>query len=397
MSDHGLRFVPVSTVATTVPVRLGFMPESEAIPDPDHPGLRRAGPRSSAPYGSERVEFHSCAATDLTTTGADDIGLLGAGFDAVDLSELEALQQACARVRRAGRVTDADATEIRSALDGASLRSASGRRLRVLYLADEGFIMRSAGPNGLSVVGPRSVGMNGHGGATSIHIDQDVYGTPLTQVMDGRAPSLFVHDSPDGRTDDAALLLVNLWIPLQQIVQPLVLADGRSIDRRRHQLRFGLPTGTFLDRDDEMSINDIWTMLHDGGQRWYLRSEMDHRSAWMFNTLSTAHGAGTLPGEDVAAMYHGMVEAAEAAVARSDEAAVAELAAGFTPPVAADGTPPALRSAIAAMSSVLNEAWAHPADVCGERAEDWLAVAGEARRSVVRMSLELRLVVSLED
>lgn len=372
------------------------MPESEAIPDLDHPGLRRAGPRSSAPYSSERVEFHRCDATDLSTTGAGDIDLLGAGFDAVDLSGLEPLQQACDRVRRAGRITDAEAAAIRGALDGAELDAASGRRVRVVYLADEGFIMRTAGPNGLSVVGPRSVGMNGHGGATSIHIDQDVFGTPLTQVMDGRAPSLFVHDSPDGRNDDASLLLVNLWIPLQQIVQPLVLADGRSIDRRRHQLRFGLPTGTFLERDDEMSINDIWTMLHDDGQRWYLRSDMDHRSAWLFNTLSTAHGAGTLPGEDVAETCHEMLEATEAAVTRADPTAVAELTGDVAPPAPVDGTPPALRAAIGAMSSLLDDARAHPDAVCGARARDWLTAAGDARRSVVRMSLELRMVVSLE-
>src|SRR5690606_27658962 len=149
-------------------------------------------------------------------------------------------------------------------------------------------------------------GMNDHGGATSIHADQDVYGTPLTELMDGRAPSLFRHDSPDGSNDDAGLMLANLWIPLQQITQPLVLGDGRSIDRRRHQLRYGLATQSFLERDDDMVINDIWTFLHDPDQRWYLRSEMDHRSAYVFNTLSTPHGAAVLPGEDLAEQCYRM-------------------------------------------------------------------------------------------
>ena len=390
----------MSAVATTFPVRLGFLPESQAIPDPVHPGLRRAGPRSSAPYSDDRVEFHRCDATDLGAVAVSDLDLLGAGFDAVDLSELDTLQRACDHVRRSGHITDAEAEVIRTSLDGASLRTTSGQRVRVLYLADEGFIMRTAGPDGMSMVGPRSVGMNGHGGATSIHIDQDVFGTPLTQVMDGRAPSLFVHDSPDGRTDDASLLLVNLWIPLQQIVQPLVLADGRSIDRRQHQLRFGLPTNTFLARDDEMAINDIWLLLHDDDQRWYLRSQMDHRSAWMFNTLSTPHGAGTLPGEDVAAICHGRLDAISGAIdgatGRSAAADVVELVAEFSPPTPADGTPPALRSAVETMSSLLVDARANPAAICGERAEQWLEAAEAARRSVVRMSLELRLVVSLE-
>ena len=181
--------------------------------------------------------------------------------------------------------------------------------------------MRKAGPNGMSVVGPRSHGMNDHGGATSVHADQDVFGTPLTQLMDGRAPSLFRHDSPDGHNHDARLMLLNLWIPLQQITQPLVLADGRSIDRRRHQLRYGLATETFLERDDDMAVNDIWTFLHDPDQRWYLRSDMDHRHAYVFNTLSTPHSACTLPGEDVAERCYRSLEDAEAAVARGDVAA----------------------------------------------------------------------------
>lgn len=95
-------------------------------------------------------------------------------------------------------------------------------------------------------------------------------------------------------------MLVNAWIPLQQITQPLAFVDPRTLDRRRHQLRYGLVTSSFLERDDEMAINDIWIFLHDPDQRWFFRSQMDHTSAYLFNTLSTAHGAGTLPGEDVA-------------------------------------------------------------------------------------------------
>ena len=153
--------------------------------------------------------------------------------------------------------------------------------------------MRKSGPNGMSVGGATVVGANGHGAATSVHADQDVYGTPLTQLMDGRAPSLFAPRLTRRAEPRRQLMLVNVWIPLRQITQPLVLADGRSIDRRRHQLRYGLATTSFLERDDDMVINDIWTFLHDPGQRWYLRSQMDHRSAYVFNTLSTPHGACT--------------------------------------------------------------------------------------------------------
>lgn len=377
-------------------VTLGFVPPSVAIPDPDHPGLLRAGERAAAPYGGGTLERHACPAFDGLVDGELRPDLLEVGFDAVDLSGFDDLQQAFARVRAAGHLADDDAALIRAGLQGAALPCAGGRTVTVLYLAEEGFIMRKAGPNGLSVVGPRSQGANDHGQATSVHGDQDVYGTPLTQLMDGRAPSLFRHHSPDGDNDDAGLMLVNLWIPLQQITQPLVLADGRSIDRRRHQLRYGLPTGTFLERDDEMVINDIWTFLHDEGQRWYLRSAMDHRQAYLFDTLSTPHGAGTLPGEDLAEQCYLALEEADAAVVGGDAEALAaalERVPRTGPP---DEVPPALRDAIAAMVAVADEADREPAAVTGEAAEAWLARSSAARRAVVRMSLELRLVVSIE-
>jgi hypothetical protein len=380
----------------TITVSLGFMPGSKAVPDVEHPGLLRAGPRASAPYGDESVELHSCPATDLGQDGTVQPDLLRFGFDTVDLSPFEGLQGTFARVADAGRITDADASAIRAALSGATLRCAGGATLQVLHIADEGLIMRSSGPNGLSVVGPQPTGMNDHGAATSVHADQDVYGTPLVQMMDGRAPSLLRHDSPDGQNHDAGLMLVNLWIPLHQITQPLVLADGRSIDRRRHQLRYGLPTTSFLERDDDMAINDIWTFLHDPGQRWYLRSELDHRSAYVFDTTSTPHGAGTLPGEEAAERCFRALEDAEAAVLDGDAAALAEAVAPARHPDVPIDVPPALRDAIATMVAVADEAGDDPATVCSERAEAWLTASRAARRRVIRMSLELRMLVSIE-
>jgi len=376
-------------------VTLGFMPESLAIADPDHPGLRRAGPRTSAPYAKESVELHRCRATDLSLDEGAAPDLLAWGFDTVDLAGLDALQDVLTRVREAGRITEDDAATIRSSLAGQTLRRSGGATLEVLHIADEGLIMRSSGPNGLSVVGPRSVGMNDHGGATSVHADQDVHGTPLRQIMDGRAPELFRHESPDGRNDDAGLLLTNLWIPLQQVTQPLVLADGRSIDRRRHQLRYGLATETFLERDDEMAINDIWMFLPDPGQRWYLHSEMDHRQAYVFNTLSTPHGACTLPGEDVAERCYLLLEEAEAAVSSGDAGAVATAVAPVVGLEVRDDVPPALRRAIGRMVDLVEAAERDPTAVCGEGAEAWLAASRAARRGVVRMSIELRMVVSV--
>lgn len=380
----------------TIPVTMGFLPRALAIPDAEHPGLLRAGPRASAPYARDNLEQHVCRATDTAQDDTVRPDLLEVGFDTVDLSPLDALQEACRRVLDAGLVTDEDATTIRDALQGATLTCVGGRTITVLYLADEGFIMRKAGPNGMPVVGPRSSGMNDHGGATSVHADQDVFGTPLTQLMDGRAPSLFRHDSPDEANHDAGLMLVNLWIPLQQITQPLVLADGRSIDRRRHQLRYGLATDSFLERDDDMAVNDIWTFLHDPDQRWYLRSDMDHRHAYVFDTLSTAHSACTLPGEDLAERCSRALADAEAAVERDDPGALVDAVEPIRHLDVPAGVPPALRDAIDAMAAVADEAHRDPAGVTGAGADRWLARSRAARRRVVRMSLEMRMVVSID-
>ncbi len=384
----------MATDDANVAVTLGFVPASLAIDDPDHPGLLRAGPRASAPYDRGTIEPHRCDSTDWYQDSNVHPDLVDFGFDSVDLSGFDELQQVLATVRAAGRIDDEEATAIRAFLDGAVLPCSSGRHIKVLHVAGEGFIMRKSGPNAMPVVGPRSIGMNDHGAATSVHIDQDVYGTPLTQVMDGRAPELFRHHSPDGANDDAGLMLVNLWIPLQQITQPLVLADGRSIDRRRHQLRYGLATQSFLERDEDMVINDIWTLLHDPDQHWYLRSDMDHRSAYVFDTLSTPHSAGTLPGEDVAEQCYRWLEAAEEAVGAGDTTALTALAAEPLPALPLDA-PPALRDAIAAMLAVADEARRDPAAVCGPQAEAWSASAQAARNRVIRMSLELRMVVSI--
>ena len=301
-----------------------------------------------------------------------------------------------AEIRGAGRIDDEQAATIRSSLDGAVLEAQGAGRMKVMYLAEEGLIMRTAGPNGLSVVGPRSQGMNDHGGATSVHADQDVYGTPMAQLLDGRAPPTFVHDSPDGHHHDGSLFLANLWIPLQQAVRPLVLADGRSIDRRRDQLRYGLATDSFLERDDDQVINDIWTFLHHDDQRWYFRSDMDHRTAYVFNTLSTAHGAGVLPGEDLAEWCYLALEAAEDGAATGDAAAVAAAVAAPGRPEPPERTTPTLHAAIDALVDVLDEAAADPAGVCGDRSADWTARSQAARRGVVRMSIEMRMVISVE-
>ncbi|MBK6309934.1 MAG: hypothetical protein IPF42_04795 [Candidatus Microthrix sp.] len=380
----------------TYPVELGFLPDAFATPDVDHPGLLRAGERASAPYGDESVEFHECPATDCDQDGDIGTDLLGAGFDTVDLTPFAALQSVLGRVDEAGNMNDSDAEAVQAALEGAVLQCRSGLTLTVLYVADEGQFIRTAGPNRMSMVPPRSIGRNDHGPATSVHGDQDVFGTPIRQLMGGEAPTLFRHDSPGVHNHEPSLMLVNLWIPLQQITQPLVLADGRSIDRRCHQLRYGLATDSFLEREYDVAINDIWMFLHDPDQRWFFRSEMDHRSAYVFNTLSTPHGAGVLPGENLAERCFRALEAGESAAERGDAAGLVDALADIDETRAPDQATPALRRAIEGMLALADEARSDPEAVCGPRSQDWVASSQAARRSVVRRSLELRVVVSVD-
>src|SRR5690606_15209679 len=100
------------------------------------------------------------------------------------------------------------------------------------------------------------------------------------------------------------LVLVNLWIPLQQVTRPLALMDRRTLDARAHQLRYALPTDGFLEREEDTRENDIWAFLHDAGQQWYFHSHMGHDRAYVFDTLGEPHGAFILPGEDVAEYYY---------------------------------------------------------------------------------------------
>lgn len=385
----------MSTATGIHDVVLGFLPPSFAVPDPAHPGLMRAGERASAPYGEGTVELHRCRATDLLAPDAPIPDLLEFGFDTIDLVPFEELQSLLARIAEGGRIADDDAEGIRSALEGAAVECSGGRTLEILHVTVEGLFMRTGGPNRLAVVPAESDGMNDHGAATSVHIDQDVYGTPLTQIMAGRAPELFRHDSPNGHNHDATMMLVNLWIPLHQITQPLVIADSRSVDRRRHQLRYALPTDSFLDRDDDMAVNDIWTMLHDDAQEWYFRSEMDHCRAYVFNTLATAHGAGVLAGEDIAERAYRALEAAEVAASEGDRTGVTAVLGDLDltrPP----GITDALTAALDTFDGLIEEALGDPGAVSGAAAADWMARSRTARRQVVRTSLEMRMVVSID-
>ena len=136
--------------------------------------------------------------------------------------------------------------------------------------------------------------------------------------------------------------------------------------------------------------------LHDPDQRWFFRSEMDHRSAYVFNTLGTPHGAGVLPGEDVAERCFRALEAGESAAERGDAPGLVDALSDLDDTQTPERATPALRRAIDGMLTLADEARADTEAVCGPRSQDWVASSRAARRAVVRRSLELRVVVSVD-
>ena len=374
---------------------LGFTRPVDVAPDDERAGLLRA--RTLAPPEArtpDLLDHRVCQIRDWAETSGFRPSLGRHGFDWVDLSSFGSLQEVLARVCAAAHVRAEDARAIRHALAGQTLRLGDGSRIRLLKIAPEGFIMRKAGPNGLAVSPPDAMSeMNGHDAAGAVHADQDVGGTPLRQMMRGAAPWLFHHEAPDSRNRWSPLLLLNLWIPLQQITRPLALMDRGSLDRRAHQLRYGLPTDAFLDRDEAQRVNDIWTFLYDAGQEWYFHAEMTHDRAYVFETLSTPHGSFVVPGEDVAEARYRILEAALEAVRRGDRSELARVVSlPSPPPVGRIATQP-LRRAVADLEARIAEAEVHGEAFCeGRGATAWEVASTRALDAVVRKSLEMRVV-----
>ena len=371
--------------------RLAFAQPGDVVPDTERPGVLRARTRS---LSSEAFDVHTCSIADWSKAEDFQPDLARHGFDVADLSMFEDLQGTLRQVYEAAHITDSDADELRRAFEGATLQLSSGTAVQVQYVAPDGLIMRKGGPNGLDVSAAPMSTRNDHDAAISIHADQDVLGTPLRQVMDGRASELFRHQAPDSQNDDGGLWLLNLWIPLHQITRPLVLADGASIDRPRHQLRYGLPVEGFLDREEDQRVNDIWSFLHHADQSWYFNAEMGASSAYVFDTLSTAHGSFMVPGEDVAEQAYLVLHAAESAIEGGDVAGLTQLLHDAQDLVVPSNSTSALTLAISEMLRLLDEARQDPAGVAGAKAEPWCLAAKQARRSVVRMSVEMRVVAS---
>ena len=365
---------------------LGFCRPEEVSDDAERTGLLRATSRPIDTDFDQQFELHSCRLHDWSTAAAPTLNLGIMGFDSIDLSTIEPLQSLLENIRSADKFTADDARTLRHIMRGRTFRLGGGKCLKVLSIAPEGMIMRKGGPNGLKVDPDIAMTeMNGHDAATSVHGDQDVYGTPLKQMMRGFAPWLFRHQTPDGNNRFSPLLLVNVWIPLQQITRPLTLMDRRSLDPLRHQIRYSLPTEAFLDRSEETRCNDIWTFLHDAQQQWYFNAEMGPGRAYVFDTLGEPHGAVILPGEELAEYCYLTLQAL-----------CKQLGAGERPDIPGvvkpddlptDTTTP-LRRAIEDMAALIAQVPTDPTDDI--RCQQWQARARSAMDRVVRKSLEMR-------
>lgn len=374
----------------TVTAQVTFTRPADVYPDPVRTGLLRAKTQpNDMPY-KNAFDLRDCKLQDWSTPGSPQLGIQSLGFDVINLGKLSSLQALLETVRQNSRVEDDQAQAIREHLNGQSFKLSDGKRLKILTLGEEGFIMRRAGLNG-SIVAPdeQMTQMNGHDGALAVHADQDAMGTPLKQALKGWGHRLFRHESPYGKNNWSPLLMMNLWIPLQQISRPLTFMDTSTLDRKLHQLCYALPTGDFLDRDPELSMNDTWSFLWDEKQRWYFNADLNASQAYVFDTLSTPHAAFILPGEVTAEQLHNQLKKAQKAAKADDIATLAKVCAPLKlDPLPAETTAP-LRNAVTAMETLLGQA----RSACKSQQlppQEWLAVADSTLDSLVRKSLEMR-------
>jgi hypothetical protein len=348
--------------------------------------VRRSATIEPAPLDETTLAMQECEIRDLAVAATDQPRFDEAGFGIADLPDRHGLHDALRAVLDDERLRPQDEAAIRRSLGGARVRLRDGTHLLILHVATEGLLFRREGPAGIDVRGDAEDEIR-HGGAVNVHADQDVLGTPLRQLMRGHAPRLLRHEAPDSSNRRSPLMLVNVWLPLRQVTRPLTLMHSASLDRRRHQCRYGLPTAGILDRSGERAVNDIWAFLHDDAQRWYFHSELGLGQAYVFDTLSTAHGSCALPGEEVAADRYRRLAAAEAAVSDGDIAALRAVVTGRS---LGDVPTASLGRAIAAMDALLDEAAGQDDRLATGDGHDWIRRSEAARSAVVRSSIELR-------
>lgn len=356
----------------------------------------------SCEFPIEEVDAHSetvpLKLNDLSS-GELRPGICKEGFEQIDLNRVPGLVSLLDEVNATKSLSPEKVQEIRKKLMYSSFPLANGLWLRLVYVHDkEGFIMRTAGPNKAKIRQMESLSaINGHTSAGAVHIDQNVHGTPLKQIMRGMAPYLFHHDSPSNSNSYSPLFLLNLWVPLQQACQPLILCDKKSINRGENQIRYGLTVESFMKRDDERNVNDIYVCTFNDEQQWYYSSSIDQsRGAYIFETLSTAHGCATLSGEELAGELYtsldGVVAFAESCDNTADiihhaKAAVPQSLLDLNK-VELEKVPARLKDKAEVMVKLLKAA-------CASEVEDWqtwLKDAQSCLESCIRRSIEMRCV-----
>lgn len=350
--------------------------------------MRRSATIEPAPLDETTLAMHECEIRDLAALEAPEPSFDDAGFAIADLPNRRGLHQTLHQVRRDHGLSPRTESAIRRSLGRARVRLQDGTQLLILFIPGEGLLFRREGPAGIDVEGGVDDEVR-HGGAVNVHADQDVLGTPVRQMMRGHAPRIFRHDAPDSANRRSPLMLVNLWLPLRQVTRPLTLMHSASLDRRRDQCRYGLPTEGILDRSGDRAVNDIWAFLHDEAQEWYFHSELGLGQAYVFDTLSTPHGSCVLPGEEDAADRYRRLAAAEAAIGDRDTSALRATVAGRD---SSDVPTTSLRRAIATMDALLDEAATQPEQLTATNGRHWLRRSEAARAAVVRSSIELRAV-----
>jgi len=365
-------------------VRLGFARQQDVVRD-NSGALRVPTHYDTGGGAGNTVETHWCQAVDLAADRGQAPGLAKAGFDQIDLAGRKVLQSLLAEVNQASELDEISAKRIRREIQGKTFRLLNGRRLKVLFVAPEGFIMRRSGPDGLDISpGQAMTERNGHKAADQVHGDQNVYGTPLKKMLKRTAPWLFRHQTLGRRNRVSPIFLLNLWIPLQQHTQPLTLADRRSINSAQQQLCYALPTEGFLERDEDQALNDLWLFLHDQNQQWYCDTSMNHERAYVFDTLGAPHGAATLPGEDVAAIYFRQLKKMIDLVGQGGSPGTMDAIKSLpeVPPAA----PASLRRLLLATGELIREFAESPVD------SGWADRARATAGLFIRQSLEMRLV-----
>ncbi|WP_436793392.1 hypothetical protein [Actinospongicola halichondriae] len=373
----------------TVTSVLGFARPERVHPDDERPQLHRSSTIEPAALDDTTLAMHECGLRDLAVPGAANPTFDDAGFAIADLPDRRGLYDVLRTVRRDQRMNRENEVAIRRSLGRSRVLLRDGTQLLILHVAEEGVLFRSEGPAGIDV-GAGTHGGVRHGGAVNVHADQDVLGTPLRQLMRGQAPRILRHDAPDSTNRRSPLMLVNLWLPLRQVTRPLTLLHNATVDRRRDQCRYALPTEGILNRSGDRAVNDIWAFLHHDEQEWYFHSELALGQAHVFDTLSTAHTSCALPGETVAADRYRRLLAAEAAIGDRDPAALRSAAAGRGPN---DASTASLRRAIDAMDELIDEVASITDDHTTDIGADWLRRSETARSAVVRSSIELRALV----